>query len=248
MNDKNAELLAQKFWARLLDTPPDYPRDLSLVLPALFPAMICPLPRLTVHSAERWLRGIGAELSLGSEDRALRGCTVAYHGQGVIFLDGADPLLEQRFTLAHEAAHLFMDYFLPLEDTIRAAGQESLDVIFGKREPTERERALAALAGRRFAMFLHLLPRKRSGRLPTEIQTREDDADRLACELLAPAHDVSRVAPSPVATASDIDTALTSYFGLPESIAEPYAAHLARRLRPAPSFVEWLRPSGSRKP
>lgn len=246
MNDKTAEVLARKFWDRYWDEPPAFPRDLSRVVQSVFPTVIFPLPRLSVCSAENWLRGMGAELSLGSEDRRLRGCAVAYHGQGVIFLDGADPLAEQRFTLAHEAAHLFMDYFLPMEDTIRAAGPQSQEVIFGEREPTEQERAHAALAGRRFELFLHLLPRERDGQLPVEVQAREDAADRLACELLAPAPEVNRRVPLSTATPGEIQAVLLTDFGLPESVAPAYADQLARRYRPAPTFVEWLRPRAPR--
>jgi hypothetical protein len=173
---------ADIFWDAAGDPPP-YPRDLTYVLPFALPVYQQIMPGLRLASIDDWLKRHGCAQRLDAEDRRLRGCLFAFRGFGMIFVEGTDDPAERRFTLAHEAAHFLLDYYMPRAKAQAQLGPEILPVLDGDRAPTQVERIDAALANCPIGVHVHLLDR----RDPTgEIAGREDRADRLARELLAP--------------------------------------------------------------
>lgn len=225
---------AEAFWDAAGEPPP-FPRDLSAALPLAFPAALVVLPGLALDRIAAWLARRGAAdllPDLGPRGR-LRGCVVAYGGFGFVFVDGADAPDERRFTLAHEAAHLFLDYLRPRERALTRLGPGIAPVLDGTRQPTPAERVDAALVNCPIGVHVHLLARNAAH------TAAEDRADRLARELLAPR---ALVAAPGQHDPDDVARALRERFGLPPAQADAYARDLDRTRRPAPSYVEWLRP------
>src|SRR5947209_7799628 len=103
--------LASAFWAEAGDEA--FPRSLRAPMARALPLSIVSLPDLRVRHIDGWLRRQSVLCALEAHDRALRACLVAFRGHGLIFLDGGDPLDEQRFSLAHELAHFLRDYQQP---------------------------------------------------------------------------------------------------------------------------------------
>jgi hypothetical protein len=228
---------AEAFWTAA-GSPPPFPRDLSLVLPLALPLGVVVLPALALARVEGWLARRGVPYRFPCQDRRLRGCLLAHAGSGLVFVDGADGADQRRFTLAHEVAHFLLDYLRPRRDAVATLGDGILDVLDGRRAPTWAERADAVLGACPVGVYVHLLGRD-GGRDPRAAAI-EERADRLACELLAPAEDVGRRCAS--ADEDGLTRSLRDDFGLPDPHASEYADRLLRAWRPAPSFVDWLRP------
>jgi hypothetical protein len=176
----------------------------------------------------------------------MRGCLVARRGEGLVFLDGADPTQEQTFSLAHELSHFLLDYFLPRTRALDRLGPSVRDVLDGDRRPSHAERIDSLLQGVSIRTYGHLMDRAWSGEV-AHIQTldAEDRADRLALELLAPRTEVLRA----LASSSPHDSSrfssrvidlLCSQFGLPGDVAERYSPLLTAAARPRMTFREWL--------
>jgi hypothetical protein len=88
---------------------------------------------------------------------------------------------------------------------------------------------------------------RNDGEIETEeIAIAENSADQLSLELLAPEDEVRRALPNGLYRKSyserkaGICRLLVGRFGLPTTIARPYAARLCRHLFSGPSFREWL--------
>src|SRR5438105_3719165 len=92
--------VAKEFWARVGVEEP-FPRNLRDPIRSL-PLTLQPIPELTTARVFHWLQRVGIELeredfekevSTGqppfpfSPDRGLRGCLVARHGHGFLFVD-----------------------------------------------------------------------------------------------------------------------------------------------------------------
>jgi hypothetical protein len=180
--------LAAAFWDSA-GGPEPFPRTLrGPMRRSGFDLTIKELPDLTVRGVERYLAGLGAGGSCGEPDRPLRACLVAVDGGGFIFLDPADAPDERVFSLAHELAHFLRDYWQPRRLACRRLGAGITEVFDGKRPPTPVERVRALLAGVPVGVHAHLMERgPYRERLPPEVALAEDEADRLAYELLAPA-------------------------------------------------------------
>lgn len=237
--------LAAEFWAAAGAEEP-FPRQ--LLRPALRALQldVVQLPALSVAGVLDWLRRRRVALPLVGPDRALRGCLVAGRGHGVIFIDGDDRSEEQRFSLAHEVAHFLRDYLQPRRRAEARIGPQVRAVFDGERPPTPEERLHGLLGAVKVGFHTHLMARDPAGRPDEATTASERDADRLACELLAPAAAVlARLASSPKGDPYRfLVRVLGEEFGLPEAPARRYAAWLVpspaagnpllRRLREAP--------------
>jgi hypothetical protein len=224
-----AQELAAGFWAAAGGEKP-FPRDLRRPAACALPLTVVPRPGLRVRTALDWLRDQGIDVALGAPDRPLRACLVARADCGFVFLDAADDAAEQRFSLAHELAHYLRDYWRPRRRAERRLGPAALAVLDGRRPPRPEERLHALLRGAPLALAAHLLARD-PGAPPPAVAAAERAADRLACELLAPAAEVeARLGPH--ATAADAAALLRGAFGLPAAEAGRYAAEL---VPPAPA-------------
>ena len=108
----------------------------------------------------------------------------------------------------------------------KALGPAALDVLDGLRPPTVDERLHAVLRNRPLTPHCHFMSRDPTGRPERDNDRRaEADADRLACELLAPAELLTTTTDR-----TELTRRLTARFGLPASVAAEYA----RLLLPPP--------------
>jgi Zn-dependent peptidase ImmA (M78 family) len=173
-----------------------------------------------------WLRGNGIVCPCDERDRPLRACLVACHGYGLIFLDGTDANDEQRFSLAHELAHFLRHYWQPRRLACRRLGEQVAEVFDGKRAPTAQEHLHSLLKNAPLGFHLHLMQRgPRREVSNTAVARAEEEADRVAYELLAPAANVLCRAGSVRDDAGRARLAelLRTAFGLPAEQASNYA-------------------------
>ena len=211
--------LAGRFWAAAGDPPP-FPRDLERAITDAVPLSVLARHPLTLHAVAGYLRGLGLPVAVVEPDRPLRAALSCWKGSGFLFLDAADPPDERRFSLAHELAHYLRDYDTVRQRVAKALGADGLAVLDGRRATTD-ERVRAALRGLTPAPHAHLMSRDPAGRPRGDERDAEEHADRLACELLAPAERLR--------TESDghaVAERLRSEFGLPPLAALRYASIL----------------------
>jgi hypothetical protein len=139
-------------------------------------------------------------------------------------IDGSDGDCEQRFSIAHELAHFLRDYWRLRQRIWKRLGAEALEVMDGKRSPTNQERLHALLRNVPLGFHLHLMERDSEGNpLSASIVRAESDADRLAYELLAPAEHVLADVPS---GKQALIQRLRDFYGLPGIQASHYAGVL----------------------
>ncbi|HYG82139.1 MAG TPA: hypothetical protein VD861_17195 [Pyrinomonadaceae bacterium] len=173
----------------------------------------------------------------------MRGCLIAYGGQGLIFVDGADPDDERRFTIAHEAGHFIVDYWLLREAAIGKFGGHIAEVYDGRRRPDVTERVHAVLAGTELGVYTKLMERGGGG--DAGVWEVEDRADRVALALLAPPDEVLSRADTSAANFAERQAELTrvlrEHFGLPAAVAASYSTSLLASVDRGPSWVESLR-------
>lgn len=240
------ETAAERFWTAA-GGPESFPRRLEDSIALALPVMVARLPRLGLFSAERWLSLHSPSLRLGAPtgkgDRRLRACLVADQGNGCILLDAGDPPDEQRYSLAHEAAHFILEYQQPRGATRRRLGDATLAVLDGLRPATDEERIDAALAGMSLGAHVHLMERGLHGVERATIARAEAEADQLALQLLAPEDCALRVLPAAGRFSERLaagTAALVASFGLPAPIAAPYARRLVAQRDGPPGWQEWL--------
>ncbi len=231
MSDALLHKLADRFWREAGGAPPE-PRDLVRAVSLALPVAVVFMPALTLERVHIWLERRGAPYRVDCASRRLRGCLVAAGGRGIVFVEGADPADERRFTLAHEVAHFLLHYQYPRERAVRRLGPGILPVLDGLREPTPEERIGAVLAGCPLGVHTHLL--ERTGDAGALAAGAENEADRLAWELLAPQADLRSV------PAGDRERVLQTRFGLPSPEAARYARWLRRRFDGPPTYLDWL--------
>lgn len=240
MTDLWAIEAAERFWAAAGGAPEGFPRDPRRAVALALPLAVVDLPRLRVAGVDAWLEERGVALPVAVGDRALRACLLVYQDAGVLFLDGADPDDERRFSLAHEVAHFLVEYRLPRDEAVARLGAGVLSVLDGRREAAPRERVDAVLAGTRLGSLLHLMERTPDGHAGTRrVSEAERRADALALELLAPLEAVRACLPAG-ATASDAEAALRGVFALPAPVARAYARQIAPDDRAAESWSRRL--------
>jgi hypothetical protein len=218
--------LADRFWADAGGAPNRFPREPSEAITWALPIHVESLPRLSIAAVNAWLAARAVDLRLSLPDRPLRAC-VLVHGDGLLFVDGADDEAEQRFSLAHEVAHYLVEYALPRGRACERLGPSILPVLAGQRRPSRDERIGALLAGVQLAVRLHLMERTPDGHpAGREVSAAERRADELAFELLAPI-DAVRARLGAGATREGVERLLGWTFGLPAAPAGVYARHLA---------------------
>jgi hypothetical protein len=227
--------LAAAFW-QLAQRDEPFPRSLRPSIARALPLTVATLPRLTIQAAAQWLQNCGVACPLPGKDRALRACLVAYRGHGVVLLDGTDDDCEQRFSLAHELAHFLRHYWDIRRKICARLGDTALEVLDGQRPPTLQERMHALLKNVPLGFHLHLMERDSAGG-PTKftVAEAEDDADRLAYELLAPVEAIG--ATHKRRDRRGLTEALTDTYGLPELQAQQYAEILLPTLHREPLLL-----------
>ena len=232
--------LASAFWSQAGELEP-FPRNLRVAVDAL-PLTIVPIENLSVSVVLKWLRKNDLPCQLQELDRRLFACLVARRDFGMVFLDGCDAEEEQRFSLAHELAHCLRDYWWPRARVAGCLGQAALEVLDGGRAATSEERVHALLDGTPLGYHTHLMDRENNGWLANRrVRDAEDDADRLAFELLAPAKSVASFARrSEALSRTEIQELLISKFGLPEVPAARYAEILAPPARVDPLLQQLM--------
>jgi IrrE N-terminal-like domain len=216
--------LVRAFWAEAGTAEP-FPRALRRAVTRALPVSIVLLPRLRLSGVRGWLRENSVACVCEEIDRPLRACLAASRGYGLIFLDGTDSEDEQRFSLAHEAAHFLRHYWHPRRRACQHLGEQVAEVLDGERAPTEQERLHALLKTVPLGFHLHLMRRgKRCEVINAAVARAEEEADLLAYELLAPSAEVL----ARTGTIQDdagrvrLTAVLQSDFGLPRQQAADY--------------------------
>jgi hypothetical protein len=213
--------LAAEFWQQVGEPEP-FPRELHPSIRWAVPLNVDELPHLTLRRALDRLDEQGISWPTAPADVALHGVLLACRGQGFAFIEANDDPAERRFTLAHELAHFLRDYLQPRWRAERLLGPSVLEVLDGDRPASLTERLHAVLRQVPIGHHTHLLSRDAG-----VAQTRaEQEADLLACELLAPA---AVVLARPAANVGVVIGRLIKQFGLPQK----QAVRHARRLLPA---------------
>ncbi|NOK20960.1 ImmA/IrrE family metallo-endopeptidase [Corallococcus carmarthensis] len=209
-----------------LPPPEVFPRDLAADASMLLPVRPVGLKDLTSEKVRQWLAQRGRTVEIGYH-RQMHGCMVAWEGKGLVFFDRDDSPADQRFTLAHELGHFFLDHLLPRRRALDFFGDGIRDVLDQKRLPTREESLTAVLEGVPIGVQIHLMDRGPTGDIGKGVVARsEQRADRLALEWLAP----SKLARQVMQEGPD-DTQvqrLAHSFGLPQHMAETYARLLRR--------------------
>ncbi len=223
-----------------------FPRRLERAVALALPVCVIKLSHLRLSVVENWLARRGVSFQFNCRSRTVRGCLVAFGGQGLIFVDGTDSEDEQRFTLAHEVAHFITDYWLARENALKKYGLGIAEVFDGLRRPTVAERVHAVLAGTPIGVYTNLMEREEAdSAFNSAVWEIEDRADRIALALLAPPEEVLTLADITAAQFNERHAAiihlLRQHFGLPNSIAAAYGRSLLNAVGRGPSWVETLR-------
>jgi hypothetical protein len=204
--------------------PEPFPRTLAgPIARAPFDLAVKDLPGLTVRRADGYLASLEVDWGCRVSDRPLRACLAATGGAGFVLLDAGDDPRERVFSRAHELAHFLRHDRQPRRLAVRRLGEPIAAVLDGERPTTPAERFRALLANVPVGCHTHLMERgPRREILTGEVARAEDEADRLAFELLAPAGAVrSRVGPG--AGRATVVRTLRKVFGLPREPAVVYA-------------------------
>ncbi len=241
--DNASQSAVDLFWELCNEMEP-FPRNLERSIALALPVAIVKLPRLKLVDIESWIRRRGIPFHFDYPSRAVRGCLVAFGGKGLIFVDGADPDDERRFTLAHEVAHFVIDYWQPRQGAIGKLGPAIAQVIDGYRAPSVTERVYSLLTSMPIGIHIDLLERDRNS-VTLDVWAVEDRADRIALTLLAPPAEVVARADL-VATRfnqrrANMTSVLCDHFGLPHVIARGYSWFLLDAIGKGPSWIEGLR-------
>lgn len=239
--DNASKEAVERFW-QLCGETELFPRNLERSVAFALPISVIKLPRLKLNHIENWLARYCVDFSFGCETRAVRGCLVAFKGDGLIFLDGTDVEDEQRMTLAHEIGHFMMDYLQPRQKAIRKLGGRIAEVLDGLRRPILTERVDSLLSGTPATVFTKLVERDNSTAEYEGVWTIEDRADRVALALLAPPEVVLNMADifaeSFEKREEKLTTMLKTQFGLPAPAAIAYAKQLLNSIGRGPSWTE----------
>src|SRR2546423_1216352 len=243
--DNASREAVEQFWQRCGEVEP-FPRSLGRAVTLALPVALVKLSRPMLRDIERWLERRGLPLSFGCRSRAVRGCLIAFGGRGLIFVDGADPDDERRFSVAHEVGHFIVDYWLAREAAISKFGEQVTEVFDGLRPPSVTERVHALLADTQLGVYRNLMERDGAGGTArSEVWSIEDRADRVALALLAPPDEVLSCADISAASFEERQDGLIGVlrerFGLSAPVADTYATTLLADAGRGPSWVESLR-------
>lgn len=231
---------ARMFWKKAGGESTGFPRRLaSIIARTRIPLSVMELPRLSIESITRWLRNSSITCTLDTPERTLRACLFCRQGWGIAFIEAHDSEVERQFSLAHELAHFLRDYLEPRQQIEKRIGRPSLAVLDGEREAERGEKIHALIGSVPLRPYVHFLERDTEGRhVSRKVARSEEDADRVAYELLAPAgHVAVRNASLDLA---DLALVLERDYALPRWHAERYAEHLKPKEQPAdPLIVLW---------
>lgn len=240
---------AEEFW-ELVGGPEPFPRRLAGPASLALPVTVHELHGLTLEGMNHWLQARDVRLppTLGGSNRRLRGCLVALRGHALILVDGSDSDDERRFTLAHELAHLLIDYREPRRQAISALGEAILPVLDGERPPTRAERLHAILDYVPLGLHVDMMERTSEGGYTTQgTLDAEERANLLALELLAPADDAWTAISAQVDTEQlysplrkQSATLLCERYGLPTAHADAYAGRLLKQGGREPRIRDWI--------
>jgi hypothetical protein len=227
--------LAAAFWKEAGQEEP-FPRTLRGSITGAFPLAVLARPSLSIESVREYLHRRRISFPVEGVDGPLRACLIARGGGGFIFLDADNEAAEQLFSLAHELAHFLRHYWQLRRQASENLGAEILEVFDGCRPPSHNERLDALLAAVSLGSHTHLMRRDARRRATGAIAIVEEEADRLAYELVAPARAVALlVGDSPPDQARVRAAAeLSQFFGLPSAQAEDYASLLFPVAAPDP--------------
>jgi hypothetical protein len=245
-NADDPEAIANYFW-QLAGSVEDFPRRLEGSIAIALPLSVVALPSLTVAQIVGWLRQRQVQCPINVSDRRVSACVIAQGGHGIIFVDGSDAMDERRFSIAHDTGHFLADYWLPRTSALRQFGEEIKPVLDGFRCATPQERLGGLVAGMPLPIFSSLMERGDDGLAEChETVAREDIADQVALELLAPRRDLQKLGrsmrldwESSVSVARLGETAAVRY-GLPLRIALQLADRVARQRRSSKSVRKFL--------
>ncbi len=238
------ENTAQEFWV-LAGGVPEYPCDMQAAITLTLPLELYPVPDLHVSDVLAWTRRVRMVHRIRGRNRRLHGCLLADRGRGTIFFDAQDLHDEQRLTLAHELAHFLLDYQAPRHRAVSILGPSILPVLDGDRPPTLTERLHAVMSTVPLGVMSHLMERPDDGLPANVVLNIEDRANRLALELLAPAHILYELmhqttAPQEFsARLAFLTQHLIAQHGLPNTVASSYARYALSQLG-EPNFRDWL--------
>jgi hypothetical protein len=241
--DNTSKAAIELFWQLSGNVEP-FPRDLERSVALALPLSVIKLARLKLDVIEKWLATHDVHFSFGCRTRAVRGCLIAFRGEGLIFLDGTDSMEEQRFTLAHEIGHFLIDYWLPRQKAIGKLGPSISEVIDGLRDPSVTERLHGLLSGVPITLYTRLMERDETPEGNHGIWEIEDRADKVGLALLAPPEIV--LAEAGTSTRFEERSAamtklLSQQFGLPSPAAVSYARALLNSVGRGRSWAEGLR-------
>ena len=238
--------IAETFWKQAGKLEP-FPRSLEPAVYWALPIGVFKLPSLWIDDVKLWLEKHNIRFELATRNRLLHGCLIANNGRGCILLNGSDTNTELRYSLAHEVSHFLLDYYLPRQLAVERLGPEIIEVFDAQRPPTLTERVHAVIKDVSIGFHSHLMERHDNGVLGCgTIGDREERADLLAIELLAPEREVRyRVAEACRLAGSRDSNKVASEvlqldFGLPSSVAAVYHQRICRSTK-SYSVREWLR-------
>jgi IrrE N-terminal-like domain len=228
-----------------LALPDAYPRDLIALVPLRLPLTFVAVQGLTTNALQDWLARRRVTYRSEGPPRRLHGALVARAGRGIVFIDCDDDAAEQQFTAAHETAHFIEDHVRPRQKALNTFGDLIRPVIDGQRAPTPEESVSSVLNRVPLGIHVHLMARGRTGTICSwDVEQREQRADRLALELLAPAKAARRLLRQSANPVGDPEVAaatlLSQQFDLPLSAARPYASLLLGGRRARPKLSERL--------
>ncbi len=237
---------AEEFWKFSGLRKRTFPLDIESALSWSLPLFLLRVPNLWIHNIEHYLVQQQLPALLGGADRPLHGCVVALRGKGLVMVDGTDTAPEIRFTIAHEVAHFILDYLAPRQRALVILGAGVDEVLDGYRAPTANERADALLANVSLGLYAHFMHRDESGFGDATALDSEDQADRLAFELVAPEDELWRALPKDFKDRTyrkrveTVRRLLIRRFGLPSEASCKYATIFCRTRFGGASVREWL--------
>jgi len=228
-----------------LALPDVYPRDLITLIPLRLPLAFVLVKGLTTNALRDWLMHRRITYKSDGPHRRLHGALVARAGRGIVFVDSSDDAAEQQFTAAHETAHFIEDHAGPRQEALKKFGDPIRPVIDGQRAPTPEESVSSVLNRVPLGIQVHLMARGSTALIDSwDVEEREQRADRIALELVAPTKAALRLLrqSTGLAEASDLAaaTVLAQHFDLPQSAAHLYANLLLSRARSRPKLSERL--------
>jgi hypothetical protein len=233
------------FWAAV-GAPEPFPRALRAPINrGPFDLTIKEMAGLSTSTADQYLARLGPGWPCGGPNRAVRACLAARDGAGFILLDAEDAPAERVFSLAHELAHFLWHYWRPRERAGACLGDRAAEVFDARRKPTHAERLRSLLSNVPLGPHFHLMDRgPRREIIDERVRAVEEEADRLAYELLAPADAVWATRGEyggPGDRRKNLEALLEDVFGLPPTQAKDYGQLLLPPSTPDPLVLRFRR-------